>query len=771
MIFPVAAASACFALFASAVAEAASSTPEAASAIAHRIATGTPQEADAAMAEAFGWAGASTVDGAGKTVTKAIAPTIPVTMRSFEMRRAVVSARGPTVTTLAEIAEKLVEMGAFAPPALDTSGLEAAGEAFRKKLESGTPLSEEDLAEMARSAENVSSGFEKQLEGVDGKGFLNALDADLAALALQDVLRRLIVSGRANPTNVHAFVPLFLEAFAKERATREGAMPVDLVSTATRPEDIELTLTEAHLFALMFLRGRTSYATAPVRYASLGMPLLGAAPPRGTPCSDYTEKMGNYGKAMEAAGGKAGEAAQDVAQEILDEYVSKGGQKLIGYAAQAFRILTMIIDAAEWELTSDQPASHYAHSKGSPVEVTINAKVTLPPPGNITNAEAIDCLKTGFGFDLPATTEQMVKTMKDWKVYWELDGLGGHAAPSETKNTFKYHAPLGGQLEISGHTGRTKLVLDMTLEDEKADKQGKQRKGTIRVTANLDQSAAIDPSILLTAVSDLPAALVQVFTEWAKKLTPKKATTVVKASWHEPKIFAWEGTITQVTTLSGTRDLTEKTSGRAPPAIAIGQSIAAPSDGTEVFHDEGTATRTVTVKLTPGHEGERIHKYTFVSKDHALSTRKESTPEVCIRPSGAFDRGVWKTDIFDSIDIAFEGAGFTTTVVKFDESDGTYYVESPIPYASGWMETASKYEGKTSCGGGGKDPTSYPMTRKKIFGKIDYRLVVHGKAKADAKVLAGTITEPIDATGPLGTKGSIKTTWALKKTVVEWSGE
>ena len=46
------------------------------------------------------------------------------------------------------------------------------------------------------------------------------------------------------------------------------------------------------------------------------------------------------------------------------------------------------------------------------------------------------------------------------------------------------------------------------------------------------------------------------------------------------------------------------------------------------------------------------------------------------------------------------------------------------------------------------------------------------KAKvSDAKVLAGTITEPIDATGPLGTKGSIKTTWALKKTVVEWSGE
>ncbi len=730
------------------------SAAAAAKAIAHHVHTGTLEEASAAMAEAYAWAGVSIVDAKGTSIAKGVTPTIPVTMRSFEMQKAAIAARGEPTTDLADLAKLVVDLGGFLVEEASTAGIEAAGQ-----------------------------DFAKQFEGME-----SPLDGELAGIVFVEILGQMIRASRAAPTSPHNFVPLLLEAMAKERATRDGGRAVDLASGEAHPEDVVLTLTEAELFFLMFPRRATSYAELSVRYASLDMPIL-AAP--GTTCSDLVDKLGDYAKASvphaaDYVGGKMVETFYWLFKEETGKAISESLQLAVGYAWKAARLMKWLLDTSEFELTPSPKSAHWSHSENKEVEVTFKAEVSLPSGGDRDSAEAAGCLNTLFGFNIPDSPEALAKSMKDWRVYWNFEKLGEHGTVSSAKNAFQYHAPLGGGLKVSGTKGTSEVIVDLAHEQPKADLRAEQKKGTIRVTASLDQSASFDPTFLFKAgkassgASAVAAAgkvkmgavifadvLIDVLVEWGKKAFPPKANATVNVTWHEPTQFTWEGTISEVTTLSGARDLTEKTPGRAPPAIAIGVTIAPPASGTETFHDEGSASRTMSVKVNGGREGERIHEYRFVSNDHAKSTRKEQTPEVCSTENGkSWNVGTWTTDYLETIDIHLKGSGFTTVKVTF-KADGSYLIDAPIPYASGDFISSDSYLGESSCTGE-TDPDSRPLRPTKRKHKVGpFRLSASGKAKPDAKVLSDSVTEPIEPDGHLGTKGSVTTTWNLKKIEVK----
>lgn len=763
----------------------------AATSLAHRILTGTSEDASAATAEAFAWAGVSTVDAKRVTVAKAIAPTIPITMKSFEVSKAALAARREPTVTLASLAQLVVDLGAFTPPEVSTGGLEAAGEEMRRLMErskeSGKEITSEDFAKITARGEAESAKMTNGVTDALASGF----NPDDTGHVFVDLLGRMIRQSADAPKNPHNFVPLFLEASARERATRDGRTAVDLASGYARPEDVALTLTEAQLFLLMFRRGTTSYAALPVRYASLGMPILAAAP-SGTTCSDLVDMMGNFKTVVphvaDFAGGKAMGTAYDMFKEYTGQAISGNAQMVIGYAAKAIRLMTMLMDSSEFEVTPDPSAAHYSHADDKEVEVKFTAEVTIPSSGDAASSEAAVCLNTLFGFNIPDSPQAVAKMMTDWRVYWDFDKMGAHGTVPAAKNNFKYDSPPGNKLVVSGTKGKSELIVNTAHEQPRAELRGKQRKGTMTITASLDKSAGFDPTLIFksgkagagagagatVATSALIFAdvLADVLIEWAKKVFPPQATASARITWHEPKIFAWEGTISQVTQLNGGRDETMKTEGRAPPAIAIGVSIAAPGPGTEIFHDEGTGEQTMIVNVKGGHEDERIHSYTYKSKDHAKSTSKQKTPEVCMTDGGAtWNIGEWTTDFLQTVDSDYEGKGFTKVEVKF-EPDGTYVLQTSIPYASGWFTATEKYQGDSSCTGE-SDPESYPLRKVRQYHSTGpFTIAGHGEAKEDAKELSGSVIETIGAdSGPFGTKGTIKTTWKLKRTVVEWTGE
>jgi hypothetical protein len=164
-------------------------------------------------------------------VTKATPPTLPVTLRSFGVRKAALSAREAPVLFLADLGKTLFELGAFVPPAgeQETHGGDSAAEKFMKKAQSGQELTEADLAELTKAAERMAEGYQEQVEGAAERTF-SGLDGELAGLVLREVVGQMLLEGREEPTNPHAFVPLLIEALAKERAARDGLAASDLTS-------------------------------------------------------------------------------------------------------------------------------------------------------------------------------------------------------------------------------------------------------------------------------------------------------------------------------------------------------------------------------------------------------------------------------------------------------------------------------------------------------------------------------------------------------------
>lgn len=746
------------------------SAPAAAKTIAHRIHSGTLDDATAAIAEAYAWAGVSIQDDKG--VAKGITPTIGVTMRSFEMRKAAIAARAEPTTSLADLAKLLEDLSGFEKPA-------EAGEDFASLMASGKEITPEDLERFTAAAEKMGQDVAKQLEAAQ-----SAIDGESSALIFVEILGEMIRASRTEPQSPHNFVPLLLEALAKERDARDaGGRALDLASGEADPHDVVLTLSEAELFLLMFRRRATSHAALPVRYASLGMPIL-AAP--GTACSDLLDNVDDYTKsalphAADHMGGEAATAFYDRFKKYTGRAISEELQLAIGYGSKALRLMKWLMDTTEFEITPTPKDVHYAHD-ATEVDVTFKAEVKLPPAGDSASSEAANCLNTFFGFNIPDSPQVLAKQMKDWRVYWDFSKLGGHGSVS-SKNTFQYHTQMGNGLKVSGTTGTSEVIVGIAQEQPKADLRGAQKKGTMRMTASLDRSASFDPTLLFKTAKSTQSAtaakttgmgvaifadvVADVLIEWAKKSFPPQAKTTATVTWHEPKVFGWEGTITQVLKMSGERDITQETEGRAPPALAVGNTITAPGPGVELFHDEGSASRTMTVKLRGGREGDRIHDYVYDSKDHARTTRKETTPEVCTIQNGAkWSSGLWTADSLQTIDIAMKGKGYTTVTVTFSD-DGTYLIDAPIPYAGAWVESSYSYLGKSSCDGA-LDPENRPLTKTRIFKTFGpFRLSASGKAKADAKVLSGSLKEEIKPDGHLGTQGTVTTTWNIKKVEVK----
>lgn len=752
-----------------------SSAPAAAKSIAHRIHTGTLEEATNAMAEAFAWAGVTIIDAEGKTVAKGIAPTIPVTMRSFEMQKAALSARGAPTTDLADLAKLIADLGGFQG---DAGSPEAALADLAKLAESGKEITEADL-------ERLGKGVAKQLEAAQSE-----LDGERAGIVFLDVFGEMIKASRTAPRSAHNFVPLLIEALANERGALDpGGLPLSFTSELTHPEDVRLTLAEAELFLLMFGRGEKSSAELPVRYASLDMPVLAAPARSGTACADLLDAADDYAKsALPHAADKMGGGAVDTFYEWMKQKTgfayADALKTVVGYAYKAVRLMTWLLDSSEFELTPTPTDAHYSHQDGKEVEVTFKAEVQLPSGGDGAGAEAAGCLNTFFGFNLPDSPAALAKSMKDWRVFWELEKLD-HASVSP-KNSFSQHVGLGNGLKVSGTKGTSELIVNLAHEEPTADARGVEKTGKMIVTAKLDQSAAFDPTLLfkggkagagagaaqaagMTGGATLIMAdvVLDVLIEWAKKVFPRTADATVNVTWHEPKIFAWEGTISQVTTVAGTSEMTQKTFGRAPPAMAVGVSIAAPGQGSETFHHERKTNTTMTVTVKPGREDQRIHPYKYISEDFGKTTQTESTPEVCMVDGGkTWKVGTWTIDALNAATIKLKGTGYTTVTVKF-EDDGTYWIDAPIPYATGSIYTSNKYQGDSSCTGR-SDPENLPLTNSRGFLKAGpFRINGSGTATADVKVLTGRVSERIDYDKSPGTTGTVTTTWNLKRVEVK----
>lgn len=627
---------------------------DAPAATAKRILAGGP-DAVRALREAFAFSGVETQGRAGDTAALGARQVFRLSGREA-VAMARIAASEPTVSV--EALGELFFTLAKAYGGEDAFTADPRMKAIAEMFERGEPPTDEER-------ERVEAEFQALQESLQKNPAQPVMWSEQAAtpIAVEYVAGQLRWA-KAHPESPRAFGPLLVEALVNERAAKNGERPPHLAEGLFDPSTVRLTLPEVLLLVLTPLSSS--------RQAGLPGPLYAGDPVVPLqPCSEFLgndhplEPVGRY------LGGKAGGQLL----EWLLPLGEVGGLVLSGTLALV-RLVMWVVDSATLEVTAQPSSAHYRHHADETKEVVFLAKATVNEPTEeplLTRTR--DCLDY-LGIDLPDSAEAVKATMEKWKIFWNPDGLDGHASISGKKNRFKYSVPtMGGGVMVSGNSATAKAIVDMALESDEADPKTKPKHDTMWLEAALDTSTPPDWSMLVkTAINSwgnpIAAALdatIGLAVGWAKKVVNKTARGRVQVEYHLPPLVEWKGRVEMTRTMK-VNALEHQPFGEGVETIGV---------------DVDDETN-ITLDLQPGREGERNTNYVIKQKGHS-EERRSKDAKCCNSKSKS--RTEWD----------YSGFGWERSKIIFDEKAGTFVVQTILPGPNGFWTTT--FENKGNCCG------------------------------------------------------------------------
>ena len=281
---------------------------------------------------------------------------------------------------------------------------------------------------------------------------------------------------RANPTDVHSFVPAFLAQMASRQSP-----PVDL-ARPFKPGNVRITELEWALLFTAFERG------VPFPRSRQSSPGEATDVPK-KPCSQFDKVLKDLGYIDEKVIPFSGTAVNAAVSHILgqalkgaidkwtrgDRDASKAMQNALKYAKIMLRVhsLYLFLKNSNIEVKPQENLVHKGLGRTVPFKMFAFAGLTEEAQRELDESgfnsapivrAARDCLKTA-GIPIPEDLQDLAESMKGWRVRWSDFGRRSLAIPNPQRSKFKY--PGGWMDELTKTAGSERYsVLEVDIQDE-----------------------------------------------------------------------------------------------------------------------------------------------------------------------------------------------------------------------------------------------------------------------------------------------------------------
>jgi hypothetical protein len=394
------------------------------------------------------------------------------------------------------------------------------------------------------------------------------IEGEDPALLLKSGIQKWIQAALDDPNQDGAYVPIFLDAMAKEQIPA-----IDLATDDWLPHEYRMTYLEFEIFlnylyqaipqekqssSLWNLFGHVAYAAEPAGSCSFAMDWL----------VDQGKKSGHGTLATTGVG-----LINILTTELTGMGISKFGDlasKTATALGSAFKVakIGMLYWGVEITVEALPEEVHKPTSNETDKDIEYIAKVGVNEEKyqefvaqwNATPVvrEIKDCLSFA-GIPLPTDTKDIAADVDKWFVEWDIVQGTGHATIGLEQNDFAYAGQLQMQVKRTGASkGESRLIVDVGYEDTKNHK-GIETTVPVTTRAILEMNA---PPSVLTSLNagkqgfeaaksgafellGLTDSLMDMLAGWAQEVSDPVSYYAIPVTYHEPKdpVYSYDGWI------------------------------------------------------------------------------------------------------------------------------------------------------------------------------------------------------------------------------------